>query len=87
MVPSPEVIVAGRGSAAMTSENVVVAFETELLDEARARVGEDGLSPFANEALRYYLQALRIRELEAEFAARYGPISDDMTARVSRALL
>lgn len=54
-----------------------VSLETELVEEIDARVGRHGFSRFANEALRRYLQAQGIRELEADFTAKYGPITEE----------
>jgi Arc/MetJ family transcription regulator len=66
----------------LTTE-VTIRVEDRLLEEAQERVGPEGLPEFMNEALRYYLQALRFREVEAELAAKHGPISEETKKRVA----
>jgi hypothetical protein len=63
--------------ATQLTTQVTIPVEDRLLEEARERVGADGLVEFMNDALRYYLQALRIREVEAELAAEYGPLPEE----------
>jgi metal-responsive CopG/Arc/MetJ family transcriptional regulator len=67
----------------MAMEKISISVDPELLEEARQRAGQRGMSKFMNEALKYYLQALRIREFEAELAAHYGPISEEAKKRVA----
>ena len=67
----------------MAVQQLTVPVEDELLEEAQERVGPDGLVSFMNDALRYYLQALRFREIEAELTAKHGPISEAAKKRVA----
>ena len=67
----------------MITEQLTIPVEAALLQEAQERVGSEGLATFINDALRYYLQALRFREVEAELAAKYGPISEEAKRRVA----
>ncbi len=60
----------------MSMEKLSVTVERELLDEAREYAGPRGMSRFINEAMRFYLQSIRISAIEAELAAEYGPISE-----------
>jgi hypothetical protein len=67
----------------MALEKLSISVDPELLEEARQRAGQRGLSKFMNEALAFYLQSLRIRELEIELTAQYGPISEEAKKRVA----
>ncbi len=57
--------------------------DSELLEEARQRAGQESMSKFVNEALKFYLQSLRIREVESELTAQYGPIPEEVKNRVA----
>lgn len=60
---------------AMTKRSVVL--EEELVEQAVELAGPRGFSRLMNAALRRYLQAQGIRQLEEEFAAKYGPITEE----------
>jgi post-segregation antitoxin (ccd killing protein) len=67
----------------MAREKLSITVDPELLEEARQRAGEGSMSGFVNEALKYYLQALSLREIEAELTEQYGPISEEAKQRVA----
>ena len=67
----------------MAHERLSISVDPELLEEARQRAGQGSMSKFMNEALKYYLQALHIREVEAELKAKYGPIPDEVKEKVA----
>ena len=67
----------------MAIQKLSIAFDAEVAEEARRRAGPRGLSRLVNAAVRQYLQAIRLRELEEELAAEYGPIPDEIKERVA----
>jgi hypothetical protein len=67
----------------MALEKLSISVEPKLLEESRQRAGQRGLSKFMNEALKYSLQALNIRENEAELATQYGPIPEEAKKRAA----
>lgn len=62
----------------MAIEKLSIAFDADIAEEARRRAGPRGLSRLVNAAVRQYLQAARLRELEEELTERYGPIPDEV---------
>jgi hypothetical protein len=68
----------------MLATTRAVHFDPELVEEAEQRVGPEEFDAFVNTALRQYLQALRLREHEAELAGKYGPIPDDVAERARK---
>lgn len=60
-----------------------ITIASELAEEARQRTKQEDITAFVNEAVKYYLQALSIRELEAELAAEHGPVSDQIRDEVA----
>jgi hypothetical protein len=67
----------------MVMDKFSLTLEPELVEEARQYAGPRGLSRFVNEALRFYLQAVRVREVEAELEKAYGPITEEAKRRVA----
>ena len=67
----------------MTTRKLSITFDAEVAEEARRRSGPRGLSRLVNAAVHQYLQALRLRELEEELAARHGPIPEEVKKRVA----
>lgn len=65
----------------MRMEKLSITLEPELLEEAREHAGPRGMSRFINEAVRFYLQSLRIRQIEEELTAEFGPISEEARRR------
>lgn len=62
----------------MAIETLSIAFDADVAEEARQRAGSRGLSRFVNAAVRQYLQAIHLQELEEELAVEYGPIPDEI---------
>jgi Arc/MetJ family transcription regulator len=60
-----------------------ISFDAELIQEAQRFAGPRGLSRLVNTALEQYLQALRLRQLEAEMTAEFGPISEEARQRAA----
>ena len=67
----------------MATEKHSIALDLDLAQEARRRAGPRGLSRLINEALRQYLQALRLHEFEAELAAEHGPLTQEAQQRAA----
>lgn len=61
---------------------VSVTIDATLLAEAKRRVGEGGFSQLVEEALELRLQHDRLADLERWLTEQYGPIPDDVRARV-----
>jgi hypothetical protein len=64
---------------------VSVTLDGDLVDAAKARVGERGFSRYINEALALRLQHERLEALEDDLAATFGPIPDEARARIETA--
>ena len=67
----------------MAVQKVSITIDAEVAAEARRRAGPRGLSHLIEAVLRQYLQALRLRELEEELAARHGPIPEEVKRQVA----
>jgi hypothetical protein len=65
----------------MGTVKLSLALDADLVREARGLAGPRGLSRLVNAALEQYLQAARLRQLEDEMVAEYGPISAEASQR------
>jgi len=61
----------------MSTVKVSTTLDAANVAEAKARVGERGLSRFLNESLAMRLQWLRLEEMLAEMADEAGPIPEE----------
>jgi hypothetical protein len=61
----------------MAIEKLSISFDAEVAEEAKHRAGPRGLSRLVNAAVRQHLQAIRLREAEAELTEKYGPITEE----------
>jgi hypothetical protein len=61
----------------MAKTKVKIAFDAKVARELRRVAGPRGVSRLVNAAVRRHLQGIRLREAEAELAAKYGPISEE----------
>ena len=66
----------------MSTVKVSVTLDERYVAEAKALVGERGLSRFINETLQLRLQRIRIEEWLREVEAENGPIPDQVWADV-----
>jgi hypothetical protein len=66
----------------MSTTKVSATLTQEHVAEAKARVGEGGLSRYLDEALARQLQFDRLADLEGELAAEFGPIPADIQRQV-----
>ena len=66
----------------MTTQPITASLSKSNVAEAKRRAGERGLSRYLDEALARQLQFDRLSDLEEELTAQYGPIPDDVRARV-----
>ena len=67
----------------MATEKLSITIDAELAQEARRLAGARGLSRLVNAALEQYLQAGRLRQLEEEMTAEFGPISEEAQRRAA----
>jgi len=61
----------------MSMVKVSTTLDAANVAEAKARVGERGLSRFLNESLAMRLQWVRLEEMLAEMADEAGPIPEE----------
>jgi hypothetical protein len=61
----------------MSTVKVSTTLDAANVAEAKARVGERGLSRFLNESLAMRLQWVRLEEMLAEMADEAGPIPEE----------
>ena len=66
----------------MGTTKVSTTLDAELVAEAKAQVGERGLSRFLNEALAVRLQRTRLERLEAELVEELGPVSAEIRSEI-----
>jgi hypothetical protein len=66
----------------MATVKVSVTLDSDLVEAAKAMVGERGFSRYLNEALALRLQHERLDELERDLADSFGPIGDEARARM-----
>lgn len=66
----------------MGTTKVSATLDAELVAEAKAQVGERGLSRFLNEALAVRLQRTRLERLEAELVEEFGPVSAEIRSEI-----
>ena len=55
-----------------------VTLDEKLAEELREFAGIEEVSPLVNEAMRRYLQAIRIRKLLREMDEESGPIPEEL---------
>ena len=55
-----------------------VTLDEKLAEELREFAGTEEVSPLVNEAMRRYLQAMRIRKLLREMDEESGPIPEEL---------
>ena len=67
----------------MATTKITIYLDAEVAREARHRAGPRGPARLVNTAVRLHVQAIRLREAEAELAARYGPITDEARQHVA----
>jgi hypothetical protein len=77
--------VVDRRIGGMPRTKVTVSLEPRIAAEARSRAGSDGLSSLVNDALRWYLQRLRLDEWSADMEREHGPCSDEDREEAERA--
>ena len=65
----------------MPMEKVSVTLPTELVEEAKARAGEGGLSRFLAESLEQRIRNIKLLEAVAQFEAEYGVLDDGALER------
>jgi hypothetical protein len=61
----------------MAIEKLSISFDAEVAEEAKRYAGPRGLSRLVNAAVQQHLQAIRLREAEAELTEKYGPITEE----------
>jgi hypothetical protein len=66
----------------MTTTKISATLDSSRVSEAKARVGERGLSRYLDESLAMRLQWDRLSDLEHELEQEFGPISDDARRRI-----
>lgn len=66
----------------MSTKKVSATLDAANVAEAKARVGERGLSRFINESLAIRLQWARLEDLEQELTDEFGPISEESRRRI-----
>lgn len=66
----------------MSTKKVSATLDAANVAEAKARVGERGLSRFINESLAMRLQWARLEDLEQELTDEFGPISEESRRRI-----
>lgn len=62
----------------MAMKKVSVTLDADLVAEIKTEVGERGFSAYLNESIRRRRQHERLRQLERELAAEFGPIPDEV---------
>jgi hypothetical protein len=67
----------------MVAQQLRVTIDPQLLDAIQERTDPDEVEQFVNDAVRYYLQVLNLRDVEAELTAKHGPISEEAKRRVA----
>jgi len=61
---------------------VSTTLDAERVAEAKARVGERGLSRFLDESLAMRLQWARLEDLERDLTEEFGPIPEESRRQV-----
>ncbi|HLQ34545.1 MAG TPA: hypothetical protein VK457_17820 [Chloroflexota bacterium] len=61
----------------MAMEKVSVTLPAELVEEAKARAGEGGLSRFLAESLEQRIRGLKLLEAVEQFEAQYGAVDPE----------
>jgi hypothetical protein len=65
-------------------KKVSVTLDADLVAEIKTEVGERGFSAYLNESVRRRRQQERLRQLEGELAAEFGPIPDEVRQQVRK---
>jgi Arc/MetJ family transcription regulator len=65
-------------------EKVSMSLDTEVLAQARERVGGRGVSAYVNDAVRRQLRRDALTEVLAEMREANGPVGDDAMEEVRR---
>lgn len=68
----------------MAMKKVSVTLDEDLVAEIKTVVGIRGFSAYLNDTLIRRRQRERFMELEAELAAEYGPIPDEVREQVRK---
>ena len=68
----------------MPMEKVSVTLPTELVEEAKARAGEGGLSRFLADSLEQRIRSLNLLEAVAQFEADYGVLDEATLAQARK---
>lgn len=67
----------------MSTTKISASLTQERVAEAKARVGERGLSHYLDEALARQLQFDRLADLERDLELEFGPIPDEARRTVN----
>ncbi|MGI8415403.1 MAG: hypothetical protein ACR2P2_04195 [Nakamurella sp.] len=68
----------------MTVAKVSISLDTEVLAQARERVGGRGVSSYVNEAVRRQLRRDALSDVLTEMRAANGPVPDERMEEVRR---
>ena len=68
----------------MPMEKVSVTLPTALVEEAKARAGEGGLSRFLADSLEQRIRSMNLLDAVAQFEAEYGVLDDDSLERAKK---
>ena len=68
----------------MAMEKVSVTLPAELVEEAKARAGEGGLSRFLAESLEQRIRSLKLLEAVGEFEVQYGALDEKTLKRAKQ---
>ena len=74
-----------RSTTSGSHLKVSVTMPEQVLEEARLRAGQGGLSAYVTGAVEAFLAQERLQELIAELNAEYGPVPQDKIAQAAAA--
>jgi len=70
----------------VATAKVSITLDAELLQQARVHGATGGLSATVNEALRVYLQGLRVDALLADMEQEFGAVPEEMLEQARQEL-